>query len=123
MRQYTANPIRARSWFNAKRRLTAVRAAALIARPDLVPRTFDADHWKATHHLVFPDVYDWAGEFRTVNIGKAGHNFIHSLSARAGGAANGSRPSTPAICSTGTGSLQTSRTSSWHRLSPLILVY
>ena len=62
-------------WFNAERMLVNVRSAELIAQPALVPRTFDADHWKAIHHQLFQDMYGWAGEFRTVNIGKAGHGF------------------------------------------------
>ena len=63
------------AWFNAERQLTAGRQIELIARPELVARTFDAAHWKAIHHQVFQDVYEWAGEFRTVNIGKDGHGF------------------------------------------------
>ncbi|MBE7190552.1 Fic family protein [Jatrophihabitans endophyticus] len=62
--------------FNAERRLTALRAAELVARPELVARTFDTAHWKAIHHQVFQDVYEWAGEFRTVDIGKGGHGFV-----------------------------------------------
>jgi cell filamentation protein len=62
-------------WFNAERQLTAGRQIELIARPELVPRTFDSAHWKAIHRQIFRDVYEWAGEFRTVNIGKGGHGF------------------------------------------------
>jgi cell filamentation protein len=62
-------------WFNAERQLTRVRAVELAARPELVPRTFDPAHWKAIHRHVFQDMYEWAGEFRTVNIGKDGHGF------------------------------------------------
>jgi cell filamentation protein len=36
---------------------------------------FDARHLQAIHHHIFQDVYEWAGEFRTVNIGKAGELF------------------------------------------------
>ncbi|HWE85671.1 MAG TPA: Fic family protein [Terracidiphilus sp.] len=31
---------------------------------------FDAAHLQAIHKYIFQDVYDWAGEFRTVNISK-----------------------------------------------------
>lgn len=63
-------------WYSAERRLTAMRAAELAARPDLVPRTFDTAHWKAIHYQLFQDIYEWAGEFRTVDIGKEGHDFV-----------------------------------------------
>ena len=35
-----------------------------------IPHTFDGAHLKAIHHYLFQDVYDWAGEYRTVHIGK-----------------------------------------------------
>lgn len=40
-----------------------------------MPRTFDPAHWKAIHRQIFQDVYEWVGEFRTVDIGKGGHGF------------------------------------------------
>lgn len=50
--------------------LTALRAAE-IRRGDVdIPRTFDTEHVMATHRHLFQDVYEWAGEFRTVNISK-----------------------------------------------------
>lgn len=50
--------------------LTALRAAE-IRRGDVdIPRTFDAAHVMATHKHLFQDVYDWAGEYRTVGISK-----------------------------------------------------
>jgi cell filamentation protein len=36
---------------------------------------FDPLHLKAIHGTLFQDVYDWAGQFRTVNISKGGHLF------------------------------------------------
>jgi cell filamentation protein len=62
-------------WFQAERGLTFLRQQQLIAEPALVPRTFDTAHWKAIHHHLFQDMYEWAGEFRMVNIGKDGHGF------------------------------------------------
>jgi cell filamentation protein len=38
---------------------------------------FDLAHLKAIHRHLFSDVYDWAGEFRTINIGKGGTMFAH----------------------------------------------
>jgi cell filamentation protein len=36
---------------------------------------FDVAHLKAIHRYIFQDVFEWAGEFRTVNISKGGHLF------------------------------------------------
>ncbi|HVY92489.1 MAG TPA: Fic family protein [Bryobacteraceae bacterium] len=36
---------------------------------------FDAPHLQAIHRYIFQDVFDWAGEFRTVNISKSGDSF------------------------------------------------
>ena len=36
---------------------------------------FDFEHYKAIHHFLFSDLYDWAGEIRTVNISKKGTKF------------------------------------------------
>lgn len=35
----------------------------------------DAAHYKAVHRHLFQDVYDWAGEIRTMRIGKSGNWF------------------------------------------------
>jgi cell filamentation protein len=35
-----------------------------VPRPD----TYDTDHVKAIHHHLFQDVYDWAGQYRDVNL-------------------------------------------------------
>jgi hypothetical protein len=52
---------------------TTRRIVELIARP--VNGPFDVAHLKAVHRHVFQDVYSWAGQFRTINISKAGHLF------------------------------------------------
>jgi cell filamentation protein len=36
---------------------------------------FDARHLQAIHHHIFQDVYEWAGDFGTVNISKSGDPF------------------------------------------------
>jgi len=36
---------------------------------------FDLTHLRAIHRHLFQDVYDWAGELRTVEISKGGHQF------------------------------------------------
>ena len=36
---------------------------------------FDLAHLRAIHRHLFQDIYDWAGEVRTVEIAKSGHQF------------------------------------------------
>ena len=36
---------------------------------------FDLAHLRAIHRHLFQDIYDWAGELRTVEINKGGHQF------------------------------------------------
>lgn len=59
---------------------TTRRSIELEARP--TSGKFDANHLKAIHRYIFQDVFDWAGNFRTVNIYKsdpfAFHQFIAS---------------------------------------------
>jgi cell filamentation protein len=57
--------------FEARR--THRRIAELIDTP--LPGRFDVEHLKTIHRYIFQDVYEWAGQFRTVNISKGGHLF------------------------------------------------
>ncbi len=52
---------------------TARRLRQLEQKP--LSGAFDSWHLQAVHHHIFPDVYEWAGEFRTVNIAKSGDPF------------------------------------------------
>ena len=36
---------------------------------------FDLKHLQAIHHHLFQDVYEWAGEIRTLEINKGGSQF------------------------------------------------
>ncbi|MDO4900968.1 Fic family protein [Actinomyces sp.] len=36
----------------------------------VVPRTYDAGHVRAIHGYLFQDVYEWAGQYRSVNVSK-----------------------------------------------------
>lgn len=54
----------------AENDLLEFRAAELRSRPSLVARTYDLSHLKALHFHLFQDVYEWAGELRTVGIAK-----------------------------------------------------
>ena len=49
---------------------TARRQRQILAGEVDVARTFDAEHVTAIHRHLFQDVYDCAGEYRTVNIFK-----------------------------------------------------
>lgn len=53
-----------------ERRLVTQRAAEGIPTGG-----FDLAHLCAIHRHLFQDVYDWAGELRTVEIAKGGHQF------------------------------------------------
>ena len=39
------------------------------------PGDFDLAHLRAIHRHLFQDVFEWAGDLRTVEIGKGGHRF------------------------------------------------
>ena len=49
---------------------TTFRAVQLTDGEVDVPRTFDGEHLRAIHGHLFQDVYEWAGEYRTVNMSK-----------------------------------------------------
>lgn len=54
-------------------RKTAERSLELAEQP--VQGNFDLKHLQAIHKHLFQDVYDWAGELRTVNISKGSSHF------------------------------------------------
>ena len=54
---------------------TTVRLDELKRGLAQVPQTFDADHLKAIHRYLFQDVYDWAGEYRLVDMSKGASDF------------------------------------------------
>ena len=51
------------------------RSLELIERP--LPGLFDIEHLQGIHRFLFQDVYEWAGEFRTVDIAKGNSYFAH----------------------------------------------
>lgn len=53
--------------------VTFAKASELELNP--ISNTFDVEHYKAIHKYLFEDIYDWAGEYRTVNISKKGTKF------------------------------------------------
>ena len=53
---------------------TALRMLELVDAP--VQGRFDLAHLCAIHHHVFQDVYEWAGELRTVDISRGSSRFL-----------------------------------------------
>lgn len=58
--------------------LDAVEAALVTAKAtqwEDAPQcsTFDFEHYKLIHKYLFGELYDWAGEVRTINISKNGN--------------------------------------------------
>ena len=51
------------------------RVATLRARRGVPAGDFDLKHLCAIHRHLFQYIYDWAGELRTVEINKGGHQF------------------------------------------------
>lgn len=56
--------------------LTAQRLELLGERP--IQGRFDLDHLQRIHGYVFQDLYEWAGQLRTVDIEKGGARFAHA---------------------------------------------
>ena len=42
--------------------------------------TFDVNHYKAIHKYLFDDIYEWAGEYRSVDMSKKGTSFAKAES-------------------------------------------
>lgn len=61
--------------------LAATESALTLANIGLLEQApmegnFDFSHYKAIHKFLFQDLYDWAGEIRTVNLSKKGTQFV-----------------------------------------------
>ncbi len=55
----------------AERDLTEIAASQL----DFAPPPYGFDYLKRLHHILFRDLYEWAGQIRTVDISKGGTHF------------------------------------------------
>lgn len=53
--------------------LVSARSAEWLEHPKA--DSFDFAHYKAIHRFLFSDLYDWAGQIRTVDISKKGTRF------------------------------------------------
>ena len=56
--------------------ITALRLVEVQEKP--IKGHFDLDHLKKLHFQIFQDVYDWAGEIRTVDISRGASRFAHA---------------------------------------------
>lgn len=54
--------------------LVSAKYAEWMSKPKC--ETFDFAHYKSIHRFLFSELYDWAGQVRTVNISKKGTSFI-----------------------------------------------
>lgn len=59
----------------AEATFAGIRSYELAQKP--LPGSFDLAHLQALHHHLFQDVYDWAGECRTVDISRGETVFAH----------------------------------------------
>nr|NLI49413.1 cell filamentation protein Fic [Propionibacterium sp.] len=66
-------------------RMTAVRQRQLDADPELIPQTLDAAQVRALHRHLFQDVYEWAGEYRTVELVKGPRGMFATVEGRPNG--------------------------------------
>ena len=55
--------------------LVAARSRELSQKP--LSGGFDLSHLQAIHRYLFGDVYEWAGQLRTIDISKGGNLFAH----------------------------------------------
>lgn len=61
--------------------LTETEAAVVLGKASLLDQQpiaggFDFDHYKRIHQFLFCDLYDWAGQIRSINISKKGTAFV-----------------------------------------------
>lgn len=61
--------------------LAETEAAVVLGKASLldqqpIPSVFDFDHYKRIHQFLFCDLYDWAGQIRTINLSKKGTAFV-----------------------------------------------
>lgn len=58
--------------------ITFAKAVLLEANP--IEGTFDFEHFKKIHEFLLCDIYDWAGQIRTVDISKKRTKFLSAAS-------------------------------------------
>jgi len=55
-------------------KITALKSAEFSTKQTKIQR-FDFEFFKSIHHFLFEEIYDWAGQIRTVRMEKAGFVF------------------------------------------------
>jgi cell filamentation protein len=55
-----------------------VEISTLRAEEPLPEGSFDAAHYCQVHHHLFQDVYEWAGQYRSVRTSKGGNDFCYA---------------------------------------------
>ncbi|MBP3222569.1 MAG: Fic family protein [Actinomycetaceae bacterium] len=55
--------------------LTEMRTVEIYQGDADIVRTYDSEHIKSIHAYVFQDVYEWAGQYRSVDMFKGGNGF------------------------------------------------
>ena len=61
--------------------LAETEAAVVLGKASLLDQkpiqgNFDFEHYKRIHHFLFCDLYDWAGQVRSINVSKKGTAFV-----------------------------------------------
>ena len=54
--------------------ITLVKFSYLMSNP--LPGSYDFEYYREIHRYLFGDLYDWAGEIRTINLSKKGTSFM-----------------------------------------------
>ncbi len=60
----------------AKTEAAVALAKAALLDQNPLPGTFDFEHYKNIHKYLFDDLYEWAGQPRTINLAKKGTAFV-----------------------------------------------
>ena len=63
----------------AENDLLEFRLTELRSQPRLVSRTYDLTHLQHLHFQLFQDIYEWAGDLRTVGAGPATATINHGV--------------------------------------------
>lgn len=58
-------------------KITVAKISLLEQNP--IKGNFDFEHYKAIHKYLFEDLYDWAGQIRTVDMSKKGTVFVKAV--------------------------------------------
>jgi len=63
------------AWHLSKFEAIATTRRTIELEHEPISGPFDSRHVQAIHHHIFQDVFEWAGDFRTVDISKSGTPF------------------------------------------------